>query len=35
MKFMGSTVVYAYLQAIGIINSHEKGCWKHEEAATR
>lgn len=28
MKFMGSTVVYAYLQAIGVINSHEEGCWR-------
>lgn len=27
MKFMGSTVVYAYLQAVGVINSHEEGCW--------
>ena len=27
MKFVGSTVVYAYLQAVGIINSHEEGCW--------
>lgn len=27
MKFMGSTVVYAYLQAVGVINSHEGGCW--------
>ncbi|MGI6218840.1 MAG: DNA-3-methyladenine glycosylase I [Bacteroidaceae bacterium] len=27
MKFVGSTVIYAYLQAVGIINSHEEGCW--------
>ena len=27
MKFVGSTIVYAYLQAIGVINSHEEGCW--------
>ena len=24
MKFVGSTIIYSYLQAIGIINSHEK-----------
>ena len=24
MKFVGSTIVYSYLQAIGVINSHEK-----------
>lgn len=27
MKFVGSTVVYAYLQAVGVINSHEGSCW--------
>ena len=27
MKFVGSTIVYSYLQAIGIINSHEEGCF--------
>ena len=26
MKFVGSTIIYSYLQAIGIINSHEKEC---------
>ena len=26
MKFVGSTIVYSYLQAIGIINDHEKNC---------
>ena len=27
MKFVGSTIIYSYLQAIGIINSHEKECF--------
>ena len=27
MKFLGTTTVYAYLQAIGIINSHDKNCF--------
>lgn len=27
MKFVGSTIIYSYLQAIGIINSHEEDCW--------
>lgn len=27
MKFVGTTIIYSYLQAIGIINSHEKGCY--------
>lgn len=26
MKFVGSTIIYAYLQAIGVINDHEKDC---------
>ena len=29
MKFVGSVIIYSYLQAIGIINSHEKGCFKY------
>lgn len=27
MKFVGSTTIYAFLQAVGIINSHEPGCF--------
>ena len=27
MKFVGTTIIYSYLQAIGIINSHEKECF--------
>ena len=26
MKFVGTTIIYSYLQAVGIINSHDKGC---------
>ena len=26
MKFVGSTIIYSYLQAIGIINDHELDC---------
>ena len=26
MKFVGSTIIYSYLQAIGIINDHELNC---------
>ncbi len=28
MKFVGTTIIYSYLQAIGIINSHELECFK-------
>ena len=31
MKFVGSTIIYSYLQAIGVINSHEEGCFLHAE----
>lgn len=31
MKFVGTTIIYSYLQAIGIINSHEKGCFMYKE----
>ena len=27
-NFVGSTIVYAYLQAVGIVNDHHKGCFK-------
>ena len=32
MKFVGSTIIYSYLQAIGIICSHDKNCWLYAEA---
>ena len=34
MKFVGTTIIYSYLQAVGIIYSHEEGCFcfdKQEE----
>lgn len=31
MKFVGSTVIYSYLQAIGVINGHLDGCHKYEQ----
>ena len=27
MKFVGPIIIYAYLQAVGVINSHESGCF--------
>lgn len=29
MKFVGSTIIYSYLQAIGIIYSHDKDCFMY------
>ena len=30
LKFVGSTIIYSYLQAIGIIYSHEKNCYLYK-----
>ena len=26
MKFVGTTIIYSYLQAIGVVNSHDENC---------
>ncbi len=31
MKFVGSTIIYSYLQAIGMIYSHDKDCFLYKE----
>lgn len=31
MKFVGTKIIYSYLQAIGVIYSHEKGCFLFKE----
>ena len=33
MKFIGSTIIHSYLQAIGVINSHEKDCFMFKRAS--
>lgn len=35
MKFVGTTIIYSYLQAIGIIYSHEKCCFKYKNVKMR
>jgi len=30
-KFVGSTVVYAYMQATGMVNDHETSCFRYNE----
>jgi DNA-3-methyladenine glycosylase I len=27
MTFVGSTIIYAYMQAVGLVNDHLRGCW--------
>lgn len=29
MKYVGTVIIYSYLQAIGIINDHDKTCYKY------
>lgn len=31
MKFVGTTIIYSYLQAIGIVNDHEKECYLYKK----
>lgn len=31
MRFVGSTIIYSYLQAIGVIYSHDKECFMYKE----
>ena len=30
MKFVGSTIIYSYLQAIGVISSHDEECFMYK-----
>ena len=30
-KFVGSTIVYAFMQATGMVNDHEVGCFRYHE----
>lgn len=30
-KFVGSTVIYAFMQAVGMVNDHEMACFRYEE----
>ncbi len=30
-KFVGSTVIYAFMQAIGMVNDHAVGCYRYKE----
>ena len=29
MKFVGSVIIYSYLQAIGVVNDHERACFRY------
>jgi len=32
-KFVGPTIVYAFMQAVGMVNDHVTGCFRHAECA--
>ena len=31
MNFVGSTIIYAYMQSIGLVNDHERNCFRYSE----
>lgn len=31
MTFVGSTIIYAFMQAVGMVNDHLTGCWRYEK----
>jgi len=30
-RFVGTTICYAFMQAVGMVNDHEKGCFRYRE----
>ena len=34
MTFVGSTIIYAYMQAVGLVDDHFDGCWKRAQQST-
>jgi DNA-3-methyladenine glycosylase I len=32
-KFVGSTICYAFMQAVGLVNDHTVDCFRHAELA--
>ena len=34
-RFVGSTILYAFMQAVGMVNDHETTCYRHREIAGR
>jgi DNA-3-methyladenine glycosylase I len=32
-KFCGPVIVYAFMQAVGMVNDHLTGCFRHGEVA--
>jgi DNA-3-methyladenine glycosylase I len=34
-RFVGSTIIYAYMQAVGMVNDHSTGCFRYREVKRR
>ena len=34
-KFVGSTISYAFMQAVGMVNDHVVGCFRHGELSKK
>jgi DNA-3-methyladenine glycosylase I len=34
-KFVGTTILYAFMQAVGMVNDHEVGCFRWKEVQRR
>jgi DNA-3-methyladenine glycosylase I len=34
-RFVGSTIMYAFMQAVGMVNDHEASCYRRREIAVR
>jgi DNA-3-methyladenine glycosylase I len=34
-KFVGSTICYAFMQAVGMVNDHETACFRYKQVKTR
>jgi DNA-3-methyladenine glycosylase I len=33
-RFIGPTVAYAFMQAVGMVNDHEVTCFRHQEVGS-
>jgi len=31
MNFIGSTIIYAFMQAVGMVNDHQIDCFRYKE----
>jgi DNA-3-methyladenine glycosylase I len=34
-RFVGTTIIYAFMQAVGMVNDHEVSCYRHRQLARR